>query len=193
MSFDTFCQSITLMALLAYKEAPVPPADKVMALLLFMWRSVNSAETADKAIKDRYGVSSRTVQGHAGSLNVHGSGLFSEMFLSAWQSDGFSNYIIVEPKKEDSTAVLQNIVQKHTSTNPVREDINQVLQNAAASPKKSRDAITRQRSSSSADSPSRQRSVALYGTQIAELFLRKPELAELIYLEICNSGMAQDR
>lgn len=221
MTFDTFCSSIILMGLVAYRESPVSPADKVKAILLFMWRAVNSNETALKAVNDRYGVSSRTVQGHAGSLNIHGSGLFSDMFLLAWQADGFSNYITLENKKEDPSEVLSKIVQNHTQSSPVRDNILNVIDSVQESIKVSNRRARMERGDQSAkdefeedifefgsEEEKRNRfrsisdsgslgyglsganSVALYGYHIAELFARKPELAELIYLEMRNSQMA---
>jgi hypothetical protein len=223
MTFDTFCSSIILMGLVAYRESPVPPADKVKAILLFMWRAVNSNETALKAVNDRYGVSSRTVQGHAGSLNIHGSGLFSDLFLLSWQADGFSNYITLENKKEDPSEVLSKIVQNHTHSSPVKDStlhvIDEVQESIKIANRRARAMDRRNHEQNEDDEMSlmdeslygfgseeeKQRNrfrslsdhaslgigggeaAALYGYHIAELFTRKPELAELIYLEMRNS------
>lgn len=201
MTFDTFCTSIILMGLIAYRESTVPPADKVKAILLFMWRAVNSTDTAIKAVNDRYGVSSRTVQGHAGSLNIHGSGLFSDMFLLSWQADGFPNYITHENKKEDPNEVLSKIVSNHTQSSPVKDNILNVIEEIQHStmrkPKNIRDLnfgnneddfdnddFNNNNSDFNDNDQNPQQQVALYGFQIAELFLRKPEIAELIYLEM---------
>lgn len=172
------------MALVAYRETPtsITPAAKVKALLLFMWRSVNSSEKTSKAVNDRYGVSSRTVEGHAGSLNIHGSGLFSDMFLHAWQSEGFPSYTTQESTREDSQEVLQKVVTKHTAGGESRQELDDIMRDVNKSPGKQQPA--------SPTKPRRQAAMGppvIYGYQLAELFLRKPELAELIYLEICNS------
>jgi hypothetical protein len=242
MTFDTFCSSIILMGLVAYRESPVPPADKVKAILLFMWRAVNSNETALKAVNDRYGVSSRTVRGHAGSLNIHGSGLFSDLFLLSWQADGFSNYITLENKKEDPSEVLSKIVHNHTHSSPVKETtlhvIDEVQESIKVANRRARamamgdrrgnqfqneDEMTDEMGQlsygedslygfgGSGEEKERQRNrfrsisdhaslggagggeaVALYGYHIAELFARKPELAELIYLEMRNHNHSLD-
>jgi hypothetical protein len=189
MNFDTFCECIILMALVAYRESPasISPAAKVKALLLFMWRSVNSSEKTAKAVNDRYGVSSRTVEGHAGSLNIHGSGLFSDMFLNSWQSEGFPSYITQESVREDSQAVLQKVVTKHTAGGESRQDLNDIMRDVNKSSGKQQPASpTKVRRQDSIGPP------VIYGYQLAELFLRKPELAELIYLEICNSRSRKD-
>ena len=151
-----------------------------------MWRSVNSSEKTAKAVNDRYGVSSRTVEGHAGSLNIHGSGLFSDMFLHAWQSEGFPSYITTESAREDSQEVLKKVVENHTATNTTRPEIDEIL----TSPSKAKTAAsakqTRNKTRGTSAGPP-----VIYGYQIAELFLRKPELAELVYLELCNSRSSQ--
>mmetsp|Transcript_9547 Transcript_9547/g.14364 ORF Transcript_9547/g.14364 Transcript_9547/m.14364 type:complete len:421 (-) Transcript_9547:162-1424(-) len=179
MNFDTFCSSIILMALVAYRDSSATPAAKVKALLLFMWRSVNSSEKTAKAVNDRYGVSSRTVQGHAGSLNIHGSGLFSDMFLHAWQSEGFPNYVSTEERRENSEEVLQKVVSMHETGSKVREEVTEIVKDCNS---------PGQQQKQSAPPSTLRGPVTLYGYQIAELFLRKPELSELIYLEIANSN-----
>jgi hypothetical protein len=233
MTFDTFCSSVILMGLIAYRDSPVPPADKVKAILLFMWRAVNSNETALKAVNDRYGVSSRTVQGHAGSLNIHGSGLFSDLFLLSWQADGFPNYITLETKKEDPSEVLSKIVHHHTVSSSVKETVLHVIDDVQQSIKKANRRARVERMDrkdqdedemfggedgyggvtlgTEEEKRNRFRTisesgggsmgafgggggggepVALYGYHIAELFARKPELAELVYLEMRNSQVS---
>jgi hypothetical protein len=98
MGFEQFLKSILLMALVAYKEAPagVPPADKVKALLLYMWRTINSREKTQQAVQTRNGTS-KTVEGYANSLNIHGSGLFSFTMQDIWKNDGFCTYVSVDP------------------------------------------------------------------------------------------------
>lgn len=110
MTFDTFCRSLLVMAHVAYREVPhstnIPLSQKVRALLLFMWRCVNSSEKTSKAVTNRYGTS-RSVDGRAGSLNIHGSGLFSDMFLDAWQKDNFQSYIAVADANNSSKEEVQ--------------------------------------------------------------------------------------
>ncbi len=93
-----------VMSLVAFQDSNVEPARKVKGLLLFMWRSINSTEKSAKAVKDRYGTVGN-VEGHAGSLNIHGSGQFSDMFLDMWQSEGFSNYVTQDAKQDNHEGV----------------------------------------------------------------------------------------
>lgn len=97
MDFDKFLRSIYLMALVAYKEVPenVSPTDKIKALLLYMWRTINSREKTQQAVATRNGTS-KTVEGYANSLNIHGSGLFSVTMQNIWKEDGFKNYVAVD-------------------------------------------------------------------------------------------------
>ena len=130
------------------------------------------------------------------------------MFLLSWQSDGFPNYITHETKKEDPNEVLSKIVSNHTQTSPIKENILNVIDEVQ------RSTMRRPRTTSAShdydisggfgededgnddhnDSFQDQfqlqqhQQVALYGYQIAELFLRKPEIAELIYLEMRHSN-----
>lgn len=97
MDFEKFLKSIMLMALVAYKESPprVTAVDKIKALLLYMWRTINSREKTQQAVATRCGTS-KTVEGYANSLNIHGSGLFSVTMQDVWKDDRFCNYISVE-------------------------------------------------------------------------------------------------
>jgi hypothetical protein len=94
MDFDRFLRSILLMSLLAYRgvHSRVLPVEKTKALLLYMWRAINSREKTEQAVNSRYGAS-KLVEGHAGSLNVHGSGMFSVTLQEMWKEDGFSSYV----------------------------------------------------------------------------------------------------
>lgn len=97
MDFERFLRSIMLMALVAYKDikSEISPVDKVKALLLYMWRTINSREKTQQAVQSRYGTS-KTVEGYANSLNIHGSGLFSVTMQDVWKEDGFRTYISSE-------------------------------------------------------------------------------------------------
>lgn len=94
MDFEQFLKSITLMALVAYKEARarVSPVDKIKALLMYMWRTINSREKTQQAVASRNGTS-KTVEGYANSLNIYGSGLFSVIMQDVWKNDGFCTYV----------------------------------------------------------------------------------------------------
>jgi len=102
MSFDMFCQSILALASVAYRDCSplVPPADKVRALLLYMWKTVNDNDnkTVRKITSTR--AHTNAVSSHAGSLNLFGSGQFSDQFLSHWVKDNFRDYTteVVDPE-----------------------------------------------------------------------------------------------
>jgi hypothetical protein len=105
MDFDRFLRSILLMSLLSYRgvHSRVLPVEKTKALLLYMWRAINSREKTEQAVNSRYGAS-KLVEGHAGSLNVHGSGMFSVTLQEMWKEDGFSSYVT----KSDQRASVNN-------------------------------------------------------------------------------------
>jgi hypothetical protein len=99
------------MAVLAYKDVAyeVSHIDKIKALLLYMWRTINSREKTQQAVQTRNGTS-KTVEGYANSLNIHGSGLFSVTMQDVWKEDGFRSYIVVqddhsEQRQEESKEV----------------------------------------------------------------------------------------
>jgi hypothetical protein len=92
MNFETFCMSLICMSAIAYRDADpsVPMQNKVKALLLFMWKSVNNREKIAEVARSRV----RILISNAGSLNMYGSGLFSDSFLMLWQAEGFPTYTV---------------------------------------------------------------------------------------------------
>ena len=62
---------------------------KVKAILLYMWKAVNDSEKTMKLVSNNR---ANTLSQFAGSLNVFGSGAFSDQFLSNWLKDGFIDY-----------------------------------------------------------------------------------------------------
>lgn len=119
MDFDQFIKSILLMALVAYKEAPVSiaPEKKIKALLLYMWRTINSREKTQQAVQSRNGTS-KTVEGYANSLNIHGSGLFSVTMQDVWKNDGFCTYVAVDADTQFAEEASEVIITCHTSPPP---------------------------------------------------------------------------
>lgn len=171
LNFDTFCTSLILMALTVHRDAPpsVSPANKVKALLVYMWRAINSSEITEKAVSDRY---MSDVKSHAGSLNIFGSGHFSDTLLAMWQGDRYCNYVAVVEKEDDSLVVLERVAGYHSA---VDGNLSGLSQHSAKESKRK------------STKPRKKGSQELYGYQIAELFSRKPEMAELVYLEIQNN------
>lgn len=169
LNFDTFCTSLILMALTAHRESSASPANKVKTLLVFMWRAINSPDVTQRAVTDRY---MSDVKSHAGSLNIFGSGLFSDSLLSMWQKDRYPNYLASAEKEDDSQQILERVAGYHSAVDANLSGISQRSQTESRKRE-----LTKRKTGKS----------ELYGYQIAELFLRKPELAELVYLEIQNN------
>jgi hypothetical protein len=156
------------MALTVHQESTASPANKVKALLVFMWRAINSSEITEKAVSDRY---MSDVKSHAGSLNIFGSGLFSDSLLTMWQNDRYPNYIAALEKVDDSMVILERVAGYHST---VDNNVSGISQRTVSESRK-KEKSQRKKGKSE-----------LYGYQIAELFSRKPEMAELVYLEIQN-------
>mgnify|MGYP003385037472 CR=1 FL=1 len=169
LNFDTFCTSLILMALTVHRDSTASPENKVKTLLVFMWRAINSSEVTERAVTDRY---MSDVKSHAGSLNIFGSGLFSDTLLVMWQKDRYPNYIAAVEKDDDSQVILERVAGYHSAVDGNLSAISQRTKRESRVKKQNNDRKTGK--------------AELYGYQIAELFSRKPEMAELVYLEIQN-------
>jgi len=113
MSFDMFCRAIIYMAFLAYRDvdARITPASKVKAILLFMWKAVNDSEKTMRMISNNR---SNTLSHFAGSLNVFGSGAFSDLLLSNWVKDNFIDYatFVVDNTEKSGVLMLKSVVSE---------------------------------------------------------------------------------
>lgn len=91
MNFENFLRSIMYMAFIAYRDAnpSVSIANKVKAILLYMWKAVNDNQKTRSLVSNNR---NNTLSHFAGALNVFGSGMFSDLFLSNWMKDGFPDY-----------------------------------------------------------------------------------------------------
>jgi hypothetical protein len=91
MSYDSFLRAIMYMAFVAYRDVhpSVTTANKVKALLLYMWKAVNDNQKTRALVSNNR---NNTLSHFAGALNVFGSGMFSDLFLSNWMKDGFPDY-----------------------------------------------------------------------------------------------------
>lgn len=110
MKLEKFFEALVRMASLAYRHLgdDFDIKKKVKAMLVHMWKAVNSSEICSKAVAAR-GSSSSVL--HSGSLNTYGSGPFTEQFLKAWQAEGFPDYILPEEQvTSKGVAVLQRII-----------------------------------------------------------------------------------
>ena len=90
-----------------------------------------------------------------------------------WQADRYPNYLAAADKEDDSQRVLERVAGYHSA-----EDANLTATSLRSQPETRKRELTKRKTGGKAE---------LYGYQIAELFSRKPELAELVYLEIQNS------
>jgi hypothetical protein len=193
------------MALLAYRDChpTVLPHNKVKALLNFMWRAVNCSTKVD-----RLAVSGRkdsAASAHAGHLNMYGAGAFSDFFLAQW---------IGEPTNEslaaaDPDAHFELLAAGHLYTHsmpdytaPVEEprpDGKHCLRKIVKSPEMLAAVRTRAKSHSqdgldvsvgaanggaATNPPSDSRPSILHDFQLAALFRLRPEIGELVHLEI---------
>jgi hypothetical protein len=79
------------MAYIAYRDVDsrISPPNKVKAILLYMWKAVNDNDKAMRLVNSNR---SNTLSQFAGSLNIFGSGAFSDIFLSNWLKDNFTDY-----------------------------------------------------------------------------------------------------
>eukprot|EP01034_Spumella_vulgaris_P031442 gene31442-38834_t len=161
MSVDMFCAAIVHMAAIGYRDcvSEITLQSKVRALLLYMWKAVNDN---DKTIRMINSTRINAVTSYAGSMNLYGSGLFSDQFLTAWQKDGFPDYTAPPPKAatEDGALMMKKVV-------------------APAAP-----APHTIKSLCGSDQP-----VNLQGSHITQLLRLKPELTEFLHLEIMNMKM----
>jgi hypothetical protein len=104
MNFDLFCQVLLYMACVAYRDVDcrVRQENKVKALLLYMWKSVNdNSKTARLVSSNR----NNTLSQFAGSLNVFGSGSFSDSFLNHWMKDNFVDYATFQDTDDNRSGV----------------------------------------------------------------------------------------
>ena len=56
-----------------------------------MWKAVNDNDKTSRLVSNNR---SNTLTQFAGSLNVFGSGSFSDAFLAIWMKDGFPDYSV---------------------------------------------------------------------------------------------------
>jgi hypothetical protein len=181
MNFTQFCQAVVAMALTGYRDcAPgVTALSKVKALLLFIWKGLNSSEKTQKAVNSRLG----SVSSHAGSLNMFGSGLFVEQFLAMWTKDAFVDYTSARaaPEEEEGVDVLHKVVAR-------------TLAGAAAGLDEEVDAKEEPGpESEEADQEVEEGErpvITVTSQQLQRLFKARPELTEFVYMEMVREGIS---
>ncbi len=199
MNFDAFCQCVVFMALFAYRQShhTVTAPNKVKALLLHMWRASGALEKRSKAANAK----GRSGHSHAGSLNMFGSGSFNDQFIKIWTAEGFPNYASpVIPEQESGRSIVDRLVQTYGlhGDAPASPKKSEKIQSGEI--KKKRDSLAAMLlggdstkmggntekedepvAEGSAEDPKKS---ILYGFQLSALFRTRPELAEMIHLEI---------
>lgn len=210
MNFDAFCQCIVYMALFAYRKAhhTVTAPNKVKALLLHMWRASGALEKRSKAANAK----GRTGHSHAGSLNTFGSGSFNDQFIKIWTAEGFINYSSpVVRELESGRSVVNRLIETYSlhggaPSSPKKSKGKDQEEAMGAEVKKKRDSLAavllggnglsmdddgdKADKVAEKDPPNEsstqesQKKDILYGFQLSALFRTRPELAEMIYLEI---------
>lgn len=118
MTFDLFLKALVYMAFVAFRDAPrsVASEDCVRALLLYMWKAVNDSDKTQRLVRSNR---SHTLTQFAGSLNLFGSGQFSDAFLAHWMRDQFIDY--ASPRVDKSLVVGSTVVKsvvKHDDGQP---------------------------------------------------------------------------
>ena len=179
MTLDQFMSAILQMALIAYRDCDksVTAKNKVMGLLLFMWKKVNNYDKTGAIASQRQAIA----VSHAGSLNVFGSGLFGDTLLKIWMDDGFPDYII--PKKKDKESggdVLRNIIEIGDLSKGSGNEMGDFGLTDDNAPE-STDAIA----------AGSKNILDLSSAKLNKIFKDRPEMAEFIYLEIQNMKLEE--
>ena len=197
MAFGSFCDAIVAMAMLAYRNSPegVSSKNKAKALLHFMWRGVNQADKSKKAAQQAKTLSS--VQ-HAGSLNQYGSGAFCDFFIKQWTQDGYPNYS--EPPRASTPSgsqVLRRIISPDGEGSGGDSEDDDEEEEEEEGEEKEPEASAGGAAAGSGDAAGLvkgqyQEPVVLHGFLLAALFRTRPELAELVHLELRKSSVTGD-
>ena len=187
MGFEQFCDCLLLMALFAYRDAhhTVTLPSKVKALLLFMWRASGAMDKRAKAANAK----GKIGQSHAGSLNMFGSGAFNDHFIKLWTAEGFPNYSsAVIPKMESGRSILDRLTATaHARGVPTNSPQKTVKGTIDEKDDEAQDGD----SDGTKDEDSKQKEI-LYGFQIAALFRARPEIAEMMHLELKKMAEAKN-
>lgn len=102
------------MARLAYPSTRVLLHNKVKGILLYMWKSINDSDKTMRLINTSRG---HTLSSYAGSLNVFGSGMFSDHFLSYWSYQEFVDYSTIGENDIEDTRSGNKILKKISKEN----------------------------------------------------------------------------
>lgn len=190
MDFDAFCLAILHLGLVAYRDAheSISPKHKIMGLLLYMWKKVNNKEKVTEIATSRQAIS----LSHAGSLNVHGSGMFGDVLLQIWIKDNFCDYIII-PKNEklQGKIALKSIINRNFNEKGETElykgfidRIERTIEDGSINNNSSNS--SKNQHLPAADEENKY----LLSTQnINKLLTKRPDVAEFLFLEIRNLAL----
>ena len=185
MDFDAFCLAILHLGLVAYRDAheSISPKHKIMGLLLYMWKKVNNKEKVTEIATSRQAIS----LSHAGSLNVHGSGMFGDVLLQIWIKDNFCDYIII-PKNEklQGKIALKSIINRNFNEKGETELYKGLIDRIERTID---DGSVNNNSSNSSKNQhlpaADEENKYLLSTQnINKLLTKRPDVAEFLFLEI---------
>jgi len=192
MDFDAFCLAILHLGLVAYRDAheSISPKHKIMGLLLYMWKKVNNKEKVTEIATSRQAIS----LSHAGSLNVHGSGMFGDVLLQIWIKDNFCDYIII-PKNEKLQgkvalkSIINNNESKRVETEGYKDYIDR-LESTVDNNVSNSNSSTNKTTFVPVETGANEENKYLLSTQnINKLLTKRPDIAEFLYLEIRNLSL----
>ena len=138
--------------------------------MLFMWKSLNNTDKLNEILKNR-----QIPVSYTGNMNLFGSGSFADQFLTLWQKEGFPQYSLPSDSIESRRSikkVLGSIKFDEPGTNIDDDNVNVNIN----------DNVNENKNDDSDD----KRVITIYGADLSALFKSKPEIAELVYLEILN-------
>jgi hypothetical protein len=176
MTFAAFVNCIVAMAMFAYKSHSVDASRKVKALLHFMWKAVNQGDKRKLAVASRGSQSSV----HSGSLNQFGASVFCDFFLGMWTKEGFPNYTdAIQAQPSSGADVLKRLLGAFQT-----EGLSDGGGAPDAEAKAEELAAEAAKEGSKAGGQSDGRPRILHGFLLAALFRTRPELSEMVYLEL---------
>ena len=121
LTMEDFAEVLFRASRMAYSTSVgSSPTDKLNALFLHMWKSVNNIDAQGKAVEQRSNMAAM-----AGDLNIGGSSLFNRLFMQQWRADGYRDYLNAEPTlPEDAAVILQRILERPAVLPPPKPQVD---------------------------------------------------------------------
>lgn len=115
MNLEQFYECLLRLALTAHAGAhsEITTDLKLKALMLFMWKAVNTDDASAKAVNGRgtRSVCDASKSVKSGDLNLYGSSQFNLIMQEVWAKDGFREYLKpIEEEGEDGQTVLNRML-----------------------------------------------------------------------------------